>query len=441
MHDLVIRRGLVVDGSGLPGKHADVAIDDGRVTAIGRLESSSATRTIDADGMVVAPGIVDIHTHYDPQITWDPLCDTSALHGVTTVAAGNCGFSVAPCRPDDHAYVKQVFARVEGMDPQALDHVAWDFATFEEYLDTRKGRIGINLGMYVGHSAIRRWVMGDAAYEREATGDEIATMATMVDEAMKIGALGFSSSQAPTHLDLADRPVPSRLASLDELRALADAVGKHGRGSIAHAPESAVEGIDSHDRDFLIELSRRAGVPVVTQGLGGRSKVDAPTQAWEESRSFLDRSAAEGTPVYSLLMTRAFNGPFTLAVGSSRYDGVPLWREMMALDPKQRAEWMRSEDKRAALRAAVDSPNTDPTKGSTLPPPMWRVRRSGQPEVHRSWHDRHRRRAGQAPRGCHVRPGARGRSPADLSLVQRDAGLAGAAARRAEAPADGGRRL
>jgi N-acyl-D-amino-acid deacylase len=373
MHDLVIRGGLVVDGTGLPGKLADVAVDGGQVTQIGRLEVSAATRTIDAEGMVVAPGIVDVHTHYDPQITWDPLCDTSALHGVTTVAAGNCGFSVAPCRPDDHAYVKQVFARVEGMDQTALDHIDWNFATFEEFLATRRGRLGINLGMYVGHSAIRRWVMGDAAYEREATGDEIVTMASMVDEAMTIGALGFSSSQAPTHLDLADRPVPSRLASLDELRALADAIGRHGRGSIAHAPQSAVEGISPDDRDFLIELARRGGVPVITQGLGGRSKVDAPTQAWEASRTFLDRSAAEGTPVYSLLMTRAFNGPFTLAGGTSRYDGVPLWREMMALSETERAGWMRSEDRRSALRAAIDSPNTDPAQGSTLPPPLWQV--------------------------------------------------------------------
>ena len=166
--------------------------------------------------------------------------------------------------------------------------------------------------MYVGHSAVRRWVMGDASYERAATDDEVATMAAMVTAAMDAGALGLSSSHAPTHLDMADRPVPSRLATRDELRALADAQGRTARGSIAYAPESAVEGIDAADRDLLIELAARAGVPLITQGLGGRSKVDAPTQAWEESRRFLDRSAAAGSPVYSLLMTRPLNGPFTL---------------------------------------------------------------------------------------------------------------------------------
>jgi N-acyl-D-amino-acid deacylase len=373
MHDLLIRGGLVVDGTGIPGRPADVAISDGVVTAIGRLAGEAAHQTLDADGLVVAPGIVDAHTHYDPQITWDPLCDTSSLHGVTTVAAGNCGFSVAPCRSDDHAYLAQVFARVEGMELAALDHIDWGFATFGEFLASRRGRLGLNLGMYIGHSAVRRWVLGDEAHQREATEDEIKHMAALVEEAMSDGALGMSSSHAPTHLDLADRPVPSRLASLDELRSLADAVGVYARGSIAYAPVSAVEGIDAADRELLIELAARGGVPVVTQGLGGRSKVDAPTKAWEQSRAFLDDSALRGAPVFSLLMTRAFNGTFSLREGSSRYDGVPLWRELMGLDWEQRRERLADEQWRTRLRTAIDHPNTDPAQGSTLPPPIWEV--------------------------------------------------------------------
>ena len=373
MHDLLIRGGLVVDGTGIPGRPADVAISGGVVTAIGRLAGEAAHQTLDADGLVVAPGIVDAHTHYDPQITWDPLCDTSSLHGVTTVAAGNCGFSVAPCRSDDHAYLAQVFARVEGMELAALDHIDWGFATFGEFLASRRGRLGLNLGMYIGHSAVRRWVLGDEAHQREATEDEIKHMAALVEEAMSDGALGMSSSHAPTHLDLADRPVPSRLASLDELRSLADAVGVYARGSIAYAPVSAVEGIDAADRELLIELAARGGVPVVTQGLGGRSKVDAPTKAWEQSRAFLDDSALRGAPVFSLLMTRAFNGTFSLREGSSRYDGVPLWRELMGLDWEQRRERLADEQWRVQLRTAIDHPNTDPAQGSTLPPPIWDV--------------------------------------------------------------------
>ncbi len=442
MHDLLIRGGLVVDGTGLPGRPADVAVNGGKVTAIGRLAGEAAQRVIDADGLVVAPGIVDAHTHYDPQITWDPLCDTSALHGVTTVAAGNCGFSVAPCRMDDHDYLAQLFARVEGMELRALSQVDWNFSTFGEFLASRPGTLGINLGMYVGHSAIRRWLLGEEAYERAASADEIAAMAAMVDEAMTAGALGFSSSHAPTHLDLADRPVPSRLASLDEVRALADAVGRRGRGSIAYAPGSAVEGIDAADRALLEELAARGGVPVITQGLGGRSKVDAPSKAWEQSRTFLDGSAERGAPVFSLLMTRAFNGTFTLREGSSRYDGVPLWRELMSLD------WNAA--------AASGSPTPAGASGcatrSTIPIPIRRKdprsrRRSGTSSRSRRPGRRRTgrivgrevgalaRERGDPPRRRHVRAGAR-RPRRGLSLDERDPGLARAAARGPAAPAD-----
>ena len=247
MHDLLISGGLVVDGTGLPGRIGDVAIADGRVVAIGRHRGEQAQRTIDADGLVVAPGIVDAHTHYDPQITWDPLCDTSSLHGVTTVAAGNCGFGVAPCArptttrtrprcsPGSRAWTSPPSTRSRGGSRPSPSSSP-----------PAPGRLGLNLGMYVGHSAVRRWVMGDAAYERAGhrrrAGRDGRPSSTRRCAA---GALGFSSSHAPTHLDLADRPVPSRLASLDELRALADVVGRYGRGSIAYAPESAVEGIST----------------------------------------------------------------------------------------------------------------------------------------------------------------------------------------------------
>jgi N-acyl-D-amino-acid deacylase len=371
MYDLLIVNGVVVDGTGIPGRYADVAVQDGLIVAIGRLKGSSAHRVIDAQGLLVTPGIIDAHTHYDPQITWDPLCDTAALHGVTTVAAGNCGFSVAPCHPEDHEYIAQVFARVEGMELTALSNVSWDFETFEEFMATRDGKLGINLGMYVGHSAIRRWVMGDASYERSATETEVFDMTGIVTRAMTAGALGVSSSHAPTHLDLADRPVPSRLSDLDELRALADAQGETGRGSFAYAPESAVEGIDANDRDLLIELAQRSGVPVITQGLGGRSKVDAPIQTWNESRDFLDRSARLGAPVYSLLMTRPLNGPFTVLDGSSRYEGVPLWNQLMTSDPAEKRRLLTDTEHRARLRTAIDEPNRDPARGSTLPPPFW----------------------------------------------------------------------
>jgi len=216
--------------------------------------------------------------------------------------------------------------------------------------------------------------------------DELAQISAIVDQAMRDGALGWSSSHAPTHLDMADRPVPSRLSTIDELRALAEIVGRYGRGSIAYAPQSAVQGISPEDRDLLIELASIGGVPVITQGLGGRSKVDAPTKAWIESRDFLDRSAAAGAPVYSLLMTRPLNGPFTLAGGTTRYEGVPLWNELMHASPDEKRRRVADPEQRAALRDAIDHPNLDPAKGSTLPPPFFasmRVSSSAAPENQR----------------------------------------------------------
>ena len=268
-------------------------------------------------------------------------------------------------------------------------------------------------------------------------------MVGLVDEAMAAGALGFSSSLAPTHLDLADRPIPSRLASLDEVRALADAVGRHGRGSIAFAPESAVEGISPEDRDLLIELAGRGGVPSITQGLGGRSKVDAPTKTWEESRRFLDRSAALGTPVYSLLMTRALNGPFTVAEGTSRYEGVPSWHRLMTAPLEEKRRLLADPEERARLRHGIDHPNLDPAQGHDPAPTVLgepapvRPPRStaDQRWMGRAMADIAAER-GRAPgrRAARPRPGRR---PAGrLPLVERDPGVARAAQGRAEAPAD-----
>ncbi|MGH9135993.1 MAG: amidohydrolase family protein, partial [Acidimicrobiales bacterium] len=246
-YDLVVRNGIVVDGTGLPRRRADVAVKDGRIAEVGHV-AGDATRTIDADGAVVAPGFVDPHTHYDPQLTFEPYGTSSCFHGVTTVVAGNCGFSVAPLRPGDADWLVQLFARVEGMDASALAGIPFDgFETFPEYLNQLHGRLGINAAFYIGHCAVRRYVMGDACQEREATSAEIDQMRAIVTDAMAAGAAGFSSTHAPTHFDSAGRPVPSRFSSADELKALAAAAGRASRGSLAYLPESAVGGITPHD--------------------------------------------------------------------------------------------------------------------------------------------------------------------------------------------------
>lgn len=370
--DLIIRGGDLVDGSGLPRRRVDVAVRDAKVAAIGKLDGRRAEEEIDATGMVVAPGIVDVHTHYDPQITFDPYATVSCFHGVTTVVAGNTGFSVAPVKPEDRDFLAGIFAAVENMDPIALSGITWDQCqTFPQFIATREGRLGVNFACYVGHSNLRRWVMGDACTERAATDAEIAAMRAMVSEAMVAGAAGLSSSAAPTHLDIDGRPVPSRLAEHREVLALAEEVGRHGAGTIAFLPFSAIGGLDRADMDYLIEIGKASGLPVIIQGLGGRNKTDAPTATWEASVEFLDRATEEGAPVFSLLISRPFDRPIVIDETNLHYQSVPSWVRMLGLAPDERAALLRDPAARQELRDAVEHYNRDPDKGTTNPPPVW----------------------------------------------------------------------
>jgi N-acyl-D-amino-acid deacylase len=383
-YDLVVRGGFVVDGSGLPRRRVDVGVREGKVAAMGPLDGSTADEEIDATGMVVAPGIVDIHTHYDPQITFDPYATMSCYHGVTTVVAGNCGFSAAPVRPEDRDFLGGIFAQVENMDPVALSGVRWDeCTTFPEFLASRSGKLGVNFGCYIGHSNLRRWVMGEDASDRPATDAEVAGMVELVTEAMEAGAAGMSSSAAPTHLDNDARPVPSRLSNRAELLALARAVGRAGTGSIAFLPSSSIGGLDDDDKQLLVDIGAASGLPVIIQGLGGRNKVDAPTATWEASVEFLDRATVAGTPVYSLLITRPFDRSLTVGPANLHYLAVPSWLHMLRLPDDERMTLLRDPAARDELRDAVENYNRDPAAGTTVPPPLWNavyVDRVVQPE-------------------------------------------------------------
>ena len=371
-YDLIVRGGDVVDGTGLPRRRVDVGVRAGKVVKLGRLDRATAGEEIDAGGMIVAPGIVDAHTHYDPQITFDPYATVSCFHGVTTVVAGNCGFSVAPCKPEDRPFLAGIFARVENMDPVALSAISWrEFETFPEFLRSRRGRLGVNLACYVGHSNLRRWVMGAGASDRAATPAEIDAMRVMVAEAMAAGAAGVSSSAAPTHLDLDGRPVPSRMGERDELLALAEEAGRSGAGSIAFLPASAIGGLDREDEDYLIRLGSVSGLPVVIQGLGGRNKTDAPTATWEASKAFLDRATEAGAPVFSMLIARPFDRPIVLDESNFHYLAVPAWDRMLKLPHAERLARLRDQASRDELRDAVEHYNRDPSKGTTVPPPLW----------------------------------------------------------------------
>ncbi len=260
--DIVIRGGDVIDGTGSPRRRADVAITDGVISEIGT--GLSGRRELDAAGHVVTPGFVDVHTHYDAQVFWDPHLTPSCHHGVTSVVAGNCGFSIAPVRPDLVPLLARTLQHVEDMDLDTLTvGVPWDeFESFPEYLDAvaRRGT-ALNYGCYVGHTALRLWAMGEEGYERDPSDAELDVMRSAVAAAMDAGAMGFATSASPTHNGDGGRPVPSRLASLDEVRVLAEPLRDAGRGVVAMLPG----GVFQHSEVF--DLQRALGRPITWTAL------------------------------------------------------------------------------------------------------------------------------------------------------------------------------
>jgi N-acyl-D-amino-acid deacylase len=345
--DIVIRGGTVVDGTGSPGQVTDVAVTDGRISAIGT--GLTGTRTLEAGGQVVSPGFIDIHTHYDAQVFWDPSLTPSSFHGVTTVIAGNCGFSIAPLRPEGVGLLARTLQHVEDMSFDTLSvGVPWDeFETFPQYLDAVQRRgAALNFGCYVGHTAVRLYVMGEDAYERPATEAEISKMQSVVAEAMEGGAAGFASSSSPTHNGDKGRPVPSRVADLAELRALLQPLRQAGRGVVALLPG----GVFAHEEVFA--LQREIGRPftwtalLTVKGYPYHEKVMAEH----------DAAWADGVEVWPQVSCRPLvfqmnlSEPFTLnmrptfasLMGSSRADRIaayrdPAWRETAWADVSGKA--------------------------------------------------------------------------------------------------------
>jgi N-acyl-D-aspartate/D-glutamate deacylase len=342
MLDLLLRGGDVVDGTGASRRRADVGIRDGRIVALGDVDEQAA-ETIDADGLVVAPGFVDVHTHYDAQLLWDGAATPSPLHGVTTVLGGNCGFTIAPLTERDVDYVMRMMARVEGMPLDALQHGAsWDWHGFGEYLSRLDGRVAVNAGFLAGHSTIRRVAMGDRAVGEAATADDVDAMARLLDAALVDGALGLSSSLAPTHTDGDNRPVPSRAASRDELLALAGTVRGHDGTTLEFIP--TVGEFTPELIELMTDMSLTADRPLNWNLLGSLS----PTEVYQGQLEASDHARARGAYVVALTLPDLMR----LRTGSVM-DSLPGWRDVVALGPEERRRAVADPEVRARLRDGV----------------------------------------------------------------------------------------
>ena len=370
MYDLVIKNGTVIDGSGGARYRADVAVQDGRIAAIGRI-NEKADRTIDAEGHIVSPGFVDGHTHMDAQVFWDPLGSCSCYHGITTAVMGNCGFTLAPCKQEEADFVFRNLERAEDIAREAmLEGIDWSWETFPEYLDAVDALPkGINYAGYIGHSALRTYVMGERAFTDEATEDDIKAMQAKVKEAVRAGAIGFSTSRTFNHITADDRPVASRLANWDEVRAIVNAVGETGKGIFelaGEAPGRDPERIrDYHER--LRDLAVESGV---TQTWGMFSVKVAP-DFWRPYFDLLDETAAAGGRMFAQVHSRALNNILSFE-SNLPYDNWDLWRDIRALPLAEQKAKLQDPELRAKLVEVANAEYTGPRiVGAELRPPNW----------------------------------------------------------------------
>jgi N-acyl-D-amino-acid deacylase len=359
--DLVIKNGTVVDGSGGPRYRADVGIKDGRIVEIGRI-SAAAERAIAADGLIVAPGFIDGHTHMDAQVAWDPLGSCSCWHGVTTVVMGNCGFALAPCKPEDREWFARCLTAVEDIPTESmLAGIDWNWETFPEYLaNVEKLPKGLNYGMYIGHSALRMYAMGKRALDETATEDDLKKMAHAVEEAVRVGALGFSTSRATTHTTPDGTPVASRIADWHEIDVLVGAMAKVNAGIFQVGPDISGGAAQRAFLDRMRQVALDSGRPIMFGMLATKQGIEP--NPWDYQLRWMDETVALGGRAWGQATTRSINAVFSLK-SYLPFDLLPEWKEIRALPlTEQKARLADPEVRRRLIAAeAVMKP-----KGSEL---------------------------------------------------------------------------
>ena len=347
-YDLLFRSGRVVDGSGMPSYLADVGVKDGKIAEIGRLKGSAA-RTVDAEGLVVAPGFIDHHTHLDAQMLWDPYGTSEPQHGVTSAVMGNCGLTLAPVKEGDEDALVKSFVRVEAIPRFALEQgVRWGWHTFGDYLDKLEGKVGINVGGLVGHIAVRQYVMGEESVERQATAGEVQQMQRLVREAMEGGALGMSTNRNERHMREDGKPVPSRLADDKELFALCDVLGELNAG--------VIETILGRNRiehfELYSNLARSTQRPIIWQSVQHRW---TEPNLWREQLDAVAPIFRDGYRAYGLSHTVPLVRHFSLK-NTQVFDEFPTWKSLMFQPVEVRKQALADPGTRQKLRADLADP-------------------------------------------------------------------------------------